>query len=86
MPNSLVTQVQRTDIDQSFQLRFVGKERMEVNIYKFTFEFPNPEWYCGIWPGGYLSMIAYIDGKKIKRSYTPINTMSTQGKIDFYIK
>ena len=56
------------------------------NLYRFELGFPDPTWITGIWPGGHFQFHTEIDGVPISRKYTPVSTISEQGKVEFYIK
>ena len=64
------------DENGQFPLKLTVKEAINHDTYKMTFEFPNPEWIMGIFPGGHVFMTADIDGKKLTRKYTQISPVN----------
>ena len=49
-------------------------------------KFPDKEWTSGMWPGGHIALSAEIDGKVVKKPYTPISHMHASGYMELAIK
>ena len=53
-------------------LKCVSMEKISDDSYLIDFEFPNPNWTSGIWPGGHMNLI--ING--MSRPYNPISPLN----------
>lgn len=69
-----------------FKLRLVAKERMNHDSLKYTFEFPNKSWTLGIWPGAHIGFHAVVNGKAVKKMYTPVSPINQRGTVEFVVK
>ena len=59
---------------------------MNHDTFKYTFEFPDKSWTLGVWPGGHLGFHAVVNGKAIKKMYTPISPICQRGSVEFVVK
>ena len=84
-PDSLLKLIERDKNDQ-FPLKVIEKKVINHDTYMFVLEFPNPEWICGLFPGGHFIFHAMVNGQKIMRKYTPISPVNQKGTTDFPIK
>jgi ferredoxin-NADP reductase len=84
-PNNLFALVERDDKKQ-FPLKLAAREKLTHDTNKYTLAFPNPEWVSGLHPSGHFTFHAMIDGKLVKRQYTPISPVNMKGKAEFVIK
>ncbi|KAI8072279.1 hypothetical protein BC940DRAFT_292183 [Gongronella butleri] len=75
-------------LDQHAAKPFVLVEKIRVNhntsLYRFAL--PNPTDSLHLPVGQHISIVATIDGKQIKRNYTPTTTNDTRGHFDLMIK
>ena len=69
-----------------FELKLCCKEQLTHDTYRYEFKFPDPEWYCGLWPGGHFNLNMRVDDVWIGRNYTPISAVNQKGAVTFVIK
>eukprot|EP00056_Hartaetosiga_gracilis_P019082 m.831 g.831 ORF g.831 m.831 type:complete len:275 (-) comp736_c0_seq1:245-1069(-) len=74
--------MQKNEID--FELCSVKKVSHDTSIFRFNLQ--SPEHVLGLPTGQHLNLIANIDGKKVRRAYTPITSNDEVGYFDLLIK
>lgn len=64
----------------------VQKRKLSHNTYIFRFALPSSTDVLGLPLGHHISLCATIDGKEVRRPYTPISSENCQGYFDLLIK
>lgn len=74
------------DENDCFKLKISKIEKINHDSYLYQLEFPNKDWYPGLWASGHLHFHAEINGEHKSRKFTPVSPVNQKGSADFVIK
>lgn len=67
-------------------LPLVQKDELAPNVFRFTFQLPNPTDVVGLPIGQHIAIKATVDGQPVTRSYTPVSNNHDRGRLEMVIK